>query len=283
MFVKREDGLGKVFLPFYIAAILPTALCAWASGLTGWVLLPVILGLFIGWTVAALLVYIIFVWFVSLTVDTSKPVPDDHPFYRKIVLSIIALLCRVGRVRLHIDGMENVPEGRFVLVGNHRSGYDPIVTVWALRKWDMGVITKPENLKIFIVRTIHQANYLAIDRDDPRKAIQTIRQAADLLKNDVVSIGVYPEGTRSRTGELLPFHNAVFKIPKQGGNVPIVVAAISGTERIMKNTPWRHTDVNLNLCEVIPPEEVAALSTKDLGEKVRAILEGALENKGFDL
>lgn len=276
MFVKREDGLGKVFLPYIIAAIIPTAWSVWATGLTGWVLLPVIVGLFIAWTVAALLVYIIFVWFVSLTVNPDVPVPDDHPFYRKIVLSIIGLLCRVGRVRLHIEGLENIPEGRFVLVGNHRSGFDPIVTVWGLRKWDMGVITKPENLKIFIVRTIHQANYLAIDREDPRKAVQTIRQAADLLKNDVVSIAVYPEGTRSRTGELLPFHNAVFKIPKQGGNVPIVVAAISGTEHIMKNTPWRHTDVKLNLCEVISSEEVAASSTKDLGERVRAILEREL-------
>ncbi len=276
MFCKREDGLGALFVPFYIAAILPTALCAHAAGLTGLALLGAVIGLFIAWSVGLLFVYIIFVWFVSLTVDLNKPVTEDRPFYRFIVLSIIGLLCRMGRVRIHVRGIGNIPEGRFLLVGNHRSNYDPIVTVWALRRWKMGFITKPENLKIPIVRTIHAANYLAIDRKDPRKAVATIRAAADLLKRDVVNIGVYPEGTRSKGKEMLPFHNAVFKIAQQG-RVPILVAAISGTENIHVNLPWRHTDVTLSLRAVIDAGEVAASSTRDLGDRVRAILEREAE------
>lgn len=275
MFCKRDDGLGAVFVPYMLAAVIPTVLCVRALPLTGLALAAAAAGLFLAWTLGALLVYIIFVWFVSLTVDLDKPVTEYHPFYRFIVMSIIALLCRVGRIRIHLKGEERIPPCRFLLVGNHRSGYDPIVTIWALRRRKMGFITKPENLKIPIVRTIHAANYLAIDREDPRKAVATIRAASDLLQRDVVDIGVYPEGTRSRTGDMLPFHNAVFKIAKQA-HTPILVAAVTGTDRIFKNLPWRHTDVTLSLCGLVDAEEVKASSTKDLGDRVRAILEAEL-------
>ena len=278
MFCKRDDGLGTVFVPYMLAALLPTVLCARATHLAGFGLIAAAVGLFLAWTVGALLIYIIFVWFVSLTVDLNKPVTEDHPFYRFIVLSIIGLLCRIGRIRIHLKGAENIPAGRFLLVGNHRSNYDPIVTVWALRRRKMGFITKPENLKIPIVRTIHAANYLSIDREDPRKAVATIRAAADLLRRDVVDIGVYPEGTRSKAKAMLPFHNAVFKIAQQA-QVPILVAAITGTEDISKNLPWHHTDVTLSLCGIIDAAEAKASSTKDLGDRVRAMLEAEMEDR----
>lgn len=278
MFRRRDDGLGPVFVPYMLAALFPTALCLRALPLTGFALLAASVGLFLAWTAGAVLVYIIFVWFVSLTVDLNKPVTEDKPFYRFIVMSVIALLCRVGRVCIHLHGAENIPDGRFLLVGNHRSNYDPIVTLWALRRRKLAFITKPENLKIPLVRTIHAANFLAIDREDPRKAVATIRAAADLLRRDVVDVGVYPEGTRSKSRTMLPFHNAVFKIAQQG-HVPIVTAAIAGTENISKNLPWHSTDVTISLCAAMDAEDVAKCSTKDLGDRVRAMLEDALRER----
>ena len=91
-------------------------------------------------------------------------------------------------------------------------------------------------------------------------------------------MGVYPEGTRSKSGEMLEFHNAVFKIAKKA-DVPIVTVCVTGTEKIGKNVPWRHTDVFLTLCPCIGREEVAASGTKELGAHVRALLEAAMEDK----
>ena len=259
------------------AAAIPSA---WATGLHGLALAAAFVGLFAAWTVGLTVVYILAIWVLGLTVDLNKPVPEDHPVYRWIVVTIIGLLCRVGRLRISLRGLDNLPEEPFLLVGNHRSGYDPIATVWALRRAgvDVAFITKPENMKIPLVPVIHLANFLVIDREDARKAVVTIRAAAELLKNHVVNVGVYPEGTRSKTGQMLPFHDAVFKIAQRGG-APIVVAAISGTEHIWDNLPWRRTDVTIDLCARIGAEEVKASTTRDLGEKVRAILDQALEGK----
>ena len=252
------------------------ALCAWALRPAGWAAVPAVAGLYLAWVLGLVVGWVLFVFLLSLTVDLKKPVTEDKPLSRWIVITIIGLLVRAGRLRITVKGWEDLPRGRFLLVGNHCSNYDPIATVWALRRRgvELAFITKPENMKLPLVRYIHRANFLVIDRDDARKAIVTIHAAADLLERDVVNVGVYPEGTRSKTGQLLPFHDAVFKIAKRAG-VPIVTAAVSGTERIKANAPWRPTDVTIDLLEPIGAEEVAASTTKQLGGRVRAMLEEA--------
>ena len=281
MFVKRNDGLDRVLLPFDIGALLLAALLTAKGGVRGLLAAPVFLGWWLCAFLGLLIVFYFTIWLISLTVDMKKPVPaDDHPVIRAIVVYVIGQLCRLGRVRIHCTGDEKLPEGRFLIVSNHRSAYDPIATVWALRKRPTAVITKPENHRIPIAGPlIYQANYLPIDREDPRAAMKTVHAAADLLKNDVVSVAVYPEGTRNRAPEtgLLPFHNGVFKIA-QKASVPLAVAVIEGTEAVMKNTPWRPTDVYLRICEVIPPEELTG-STAAVSERARAIMEAALAEK----
>ena len=273
MFQKREDGLWRAPWPFIGGAAVVCAVLGYIYHWGFWMFAAML----VCWTVTLLAAWLLFVWILSLTVDLSKPVLEDHPVCRRIVVQVIGLLCWVGRLRIHVKGWENLPEGRFLLVGNHRSSYDPIASVWALsrRKVNMAFITKPENMKIPLVRLIHKANYLVIDREDPRKAIVTINAAADLLARDVVNVGVYPEGTRSKGTQMLEFHNAVFKIAKKA-EVPIVAAAVTGTEDIHKNFPWHHTDVTLDLCACIGREEVAASSTKALGDRVRTLLQAAV-------
>ncbi len=254
-------------------ALLGAVVCTLACGVHGWVIVPTYAGFYAAWLLGLVVLWVVIVFCISLTVDLDKPVPEDHPVYRWLVITIIGLLCRVGRLRIHVEGWENVPQGRFLLVGNHRSNYDPIAAVWAMRQRgvDVAFITKPENMKIPLVRLIHKANYLVIDREDPRKAVVTIHAAADLLTNDVVNVGVYPEGTRSKGKAMLPFHNAVFKIAKRA-DVPVLVAATTGTEKIHGNAPWRCTDMTIRFCGLIGREEVAAASTKDLSQRTQELL-----------
>jgi len=110
---------------------------------------------------------------------------------------------------------------------------------------------------------------MAIDRESPRKAIATIGKAAKLLQKDEVSIGVYPEGTRSKTCELLPFHNGFFKIA-QKAEKPIVVLSITGTEKIARNLlKLKVSHVYLDVLQVIPNDEVKKMKTDRIGELVR--------------
>ena len=117
---------------------------------------------------------------------------------------------------------------------------------------------------------------MAIDRENPRNAILTIQKAARLLQNGEVCVGVYPEGTRSKTGVLLPFHNGVFKIAQKAG-VSVVVLHVSGTERIAKRTPFRATDVRIKVLDVITSQRVCGEKTDMIGAYVRRLMENETE------
>lgn len=282
MFNKRQDELGKVFLRFHIGAVVLAVISVIARKFTGWMIPAALVGGWIGWFVVLVLFYVLGLFAVSLTVNMKKPVEKNHPGYRKTVLYVLGLLCRVARLRIRLTGEEMLPEERFLLVSNHRSSYDPIATGWALRRHDMTFVTKPENLKIPIAGPmIYKANYLPINRADPRKAMATIQSAAGILSQDWASVGIYPEGTRSKNGEMLPFHNGVFKIA-QKANVPVVVVSIAGTENIHKNAPLRPTEVDIRICAVISAEEVKAGSGAALGGRVREILVRSLSGAPAD-
>lgn len=277
MFCKRNDGLGRVFLPFHIPAVILAVLCTLWSGVPGWAVPLMLIGSWLGWFIVLVAVYLLGVLLMSLTVNMKAPPPmENHPVYRRTVIFVIGLLCRFARVRIRFTGEEKLPQGRFLLVSNHRSNYDPITALWAMRARDIAFVTKPENLRIPLAGPmIYKANFLPIDREDPRRAMTTIQTAAELIKNDVVSIGVYPEGTRSKEGELLPFHNGVFKIAQKAA-VPVVVLSTEGTENIHKNFPLRHTDVTLRVCAVLPAGDVRESSTAALSAQVRGLLEREL-------
>lgn len=121
---------------------------------------------------------------------------------------------------------------------------------------------------------------MSIDREDPRKALPTINRAAKLLESGEVSISVYPEGTRSKSGKLLPFHNGVFKIAQKAG-APVAVIAISGTEKIAKNLlRFKSSHIHLNVVNVILASEVQNMKTNALGKLISEELEKELQHKG---
>ena len=220
---------------------------------------------------------LLFLTVCMLFVSPKKYYEKDSKFYRFLINLAAAVACWGGRLRLHITGKELLPtERRILYVGNHVSNYDPIITWHAFPKAKLSFISKASNFKIlYFGRYIRRCCFMDIDRENPRNAIVTINRAAELLKNQEVSVGVYPEGTRSKSTELLPFHNGVFKIA-QKANVDIAVVSLIGTENIHKNFPWRKTDVYVDVLEVIPADEIKGLKTEIIGSRVQALL---LENK----
>ena len=218
--------------------------------------------------------YILLLILCSLLVSTKREYDRYSKIYRWLLNSATAAVIKLLRIRVHISGMEKLPpEENILFVGNHISNFDPILSWYAFRRWKIAFVSKSENFKVpFFGRIIRKCCFMPIDRENPRKAISTINRAAKLLKKQEVSIGVYPEGTRSKSGELLPFHNGVFKIA-QKANAPIAVLSVNGTEHISKNIPLRKTDVYLDVLEVIPANEVAATKTEILGQRIREELE----------
>ena len=105
-----------------------------------------------------------------------------------------------------------------------------------------------------------------------REALKTILKCIQLLKEDQVSICAFPEGGIKEVGKLSHFRSGVFKIA-QKANVPIVVCTVRNTAKIIPNLlKLKHTDVYLNLVDVIPAESLKGRTTVDIAEQVYGMM-----------
>ncbi len=238
-------------------------------------MLKIALGI-LGGIVALFLLYVAVIAVAALCVDSQKLYTKDSAFYRFLLYSATWLCMHLLHIRVAVSGAEKLPKGRFLFVANHRSNFDPIVTWYALPHRDLAFISKPENFYIPLFgRIVRRCCFMPIDRENARAAVTTINAAADLLKTDAVSVAVYPEGTRSKTGVLLPFHDGVFKIA-QKAKVPIVVAVTEGTDRIAKTSLLRRKTVKLEILETLAVEDITACRSHVIGDRVRQTMLCAL-------
>ena len=226
---------------------------------------------FVGALLGLLLLHVLVLAAASLFVDKKNPNPRFFPFYRKLIILSVGPLLQAGRVRVDLIGAEKLPEGGFLLVGNHRSDFDPITAMYALRKRGLTFVTKKENGDIPVGgRIIIGSGCLSLDRSDDKQGLLVIRQAVRRIR-DGEAIGIYPEGTRSKTGELLPFRMGCFKAA-QWAKCPLVVLKTENSELVEKNFLRRKTNVRLTVKAVLSYDEIADMSTVQIGEKVRNIL-----------
>ncbi len=218
------------------------------------------------------------IYLASLTVDRDKPLEKQVPLCRAGTAQVLGLVCVYCGIRPRVLGLEKLPrDRRFFLVCNHRSGFDPCLMLYKLRGWNVSFIAKPAILNLPVIGRIgHAAGILAIDRENDRNALRTILQAADYMKRDLCSMAVYPEGTRTRSGEMLPFHPGSFKAAQRAG-VPLVISAIRGTEHTRQNVPFRRTKAVFEILEVLEPEQVKAMSTNELADYSRDRIAAWLE------
>lgn len=261
-----------VLLPFLIISLAADIIICASGDFRGWGLALMAVVIFVAAFAASLLVYVLAMGIISLFMRDKGDRMHVDRFARAGVIYTVGVINALCRVRIHTEGFEKIPEGRWLYVSNHRSAFDALTACWELRKYGAAFIMKPGIMKIPIAGALlKRACFLSIDRENDREALKTIIKATQLIKNDEVSIAVYPEGTRHVGEGMLPFRNGVFKIA-QRAKVPVVVASVKNSENVMRNFPWRHTDVYLKVCRVISPEEMEGLKTTDIGEEARKCL-----------
>jgi len=252
------------------------ALSAVSTGLTAavkpdfrvWWKLPLLAaGYFAGYQVLTIvLAYIGSEVFIDLEKKYDKP----DKFWEWLYYEFADLLCFYGRVRIHVSGEEKLPEdSRFLLVCNHRSYFDPLCKMVALRDKELLYISKDENFKIPVGgKLMHASGVLSLNRENNREALKTIKRAAGYIKNDLGSVVIYPSGTRSTADELLPFHAGSFKIAQKAG-VPVAVCALRNTDTVQHNFPFRHTDVYIDIIDLIEASFVKEQGTHATAERAQ--------------
>ena len=256
-----------------LAVLTETLMCLFCDILDGWkdFWIPIVmaLGIFIG----IIVVYILFLLVFSLFLNKNKPCDKPSKFCKFLVDHTVDSALKVLRVKVEVNGIEKIPtDRRFLLVSNHRSGLDPFVCVSQFMEYNIAYVSKPENFKIPIVgQFCNQCCYMTIDRENARNAMKTLHRATNLVKDDIVSVGIYPEGTRSKTGELLEFKDGVFYVAKKAP-CPVVVITVQNTENILKNFPFKGTKVKLDVLTVLEPESFETKSTHEISEEVRQMM-----------
>lgn len=115
----------------------------------------------------------------------------------------------------HIEGMENVPENQpLIIVANHQSLHDITTMIWFLRKTHPKFISKIELGKGIpsVSYNLRHGGSALIDRKDPKQALPAIKKVAELINKNNYAIVIFPEGTRSKTGEPKPFATSGMKM-----------------------------------------------------------------------
>ena len=250
------------------------------SSLTTWYKALLVLPIWLGFYLALIALFFLLLFLLSLTVNKKKEQVRINYFYRWLLNQTNALILILGKVKIKSSGLEKL-EGLppYLLVANHRSNFDPFIALKCCPKANLAYIAKPEIFEIPITGSVvHKCFFLSMDREDVRKGAETVKHAAWLLKEGVVSIGVYPEGTRSKTGELLPFRNGCFKIAKLA-EAPIVIARTTGTEQIAHRFARKSTIITFEILDVLSAEQVANLTTWDIGEYTRNKILGEVPEK----
>lgn len=156
-------------------------------------------------------------------------------FVYKLAQGWALVMIRCLRCKLAVSGRENIiRKGSACFVSNHVGIFD-IVLALALIGRPFGFIAKKELLRIPMLNIwILLLGGLFIDRNNPRKALNTIHTGIGRIKTGGAMI-IFPEGTRSKGQGLLPFRPGALKLAVQAAS-PIIPVAISGSYDVFEKT-----------------------------------------------
>ncbi|NIQ97256.1 MAG: 1-acyl-sn-glycerol-3-phosphate acyltransferase [Desulfuromonadales bacterium] len=223
--------------------------------------------LFLPWT--------LFVMITGLPLSFVSPdlLHNYGRFWAKICLLIAG-------VRMEIEGQENIPtEGAHIYMPNHQSAFDILVLFAGLPdqfRW----LAKQELFKIPLFGLcMRQCGYIPINRADRKKAVASMNKAAQRI-HDGTSVIIFPEGTRSADGQLLPFKKGGFILAMQA-QVPIIPVAIDGSCKVHRKRTWRVTPgtIRVTIFPPIPTADLSASERDALMEQVRQPISRALETQ----
>jgi 1-acyl-sn-glycerol-3-phosphate acyltransferase len=180
------------------------------------------------------------------------------------------VIARVNPWRIHISGGENLnPNQAYVIVGNHQSLAD--IPVISHLKLDTKWLAKAELFRLPLLGwMLRMAGDVPIDRSDRRKAAIAMLQCARYLRQRC-SVVLFPEGTRSPDGRVLPFHPGPFQLAIRE-QIPILPLVVEGSGAALPRNSWMFGgfhDIHLRILDAVSVDGWTIAQVPALRDAVR--------------
>ncbi len=206
------------------------------------------------------------VWLPLMAIAWVVTAPFDPPRYwtgllfRKLTV-VHARLNPLWTFRVAGTFPRN-PRNPYVVVSNHESFVD--ILLISQLPWEMKWLSKKEIFAIPVLSWLMRlAKDIPLDRRDSASAAAAMQQCATRLRQRV-SVMIFPEGTRSTTGALLPFKDGAFRLAIEA-QVPILPLAVSGAATALRTHDWRFGRATAEV-RVLEPISTAGLTLRDVAE-----------------
>jgi 1-acyl-sn-glycerol-3-phosphate acyltransferase len=177
-----------------------------------------------------------------------------HAWYDRVHRGWARALLRAAGVGVEVAGHENLTPGApQILVANHQSTFD-ILAMFAALPLSIRFIAKRELARIPVfAQAMRAAGHVFIDRGDRRGSVEAMRAAGERMREEGLSLGLFPEGTRSRTGILREFKKGSFVLAIET-RLPLVPVAVDGGWRLSRGGRLRPGRVRIRIGPPIPTE-----------------------------
>lgn len=227
------------------------------------------------WVITILLVLVGFVFVVLVFIVTAPFDPGRYAAGRAFRMLGVVQVKLNPFWHFSTSGVRITdPRHPYVAVANHES-YADIFLISHL-PWEMKWMSKDTIFRIPVMGwMMTMAGDIALTRGDRSSAIEALAACRDRLLRKV-SVMIFPEGTRSRGRDLLPFKDGAFRLAIEAG-VPILPIAVAGTRHAMAKGSFRFRPA-VARCHVLEPVSTTGLTLADVPElkaRVRTLIDDA--------
>ncbi|MDP7417172.1 MAG: lysophospholipid acyltransferase family protein [Desulfobacterales bacterium] len=233
-------------------------------------------------TVCIIVWAILVTFFWGIVIILASVIIHNENFIHNIAKIWAKSILFASRIRVTVTGYSNIDLGRsYIYMSNHQSNFD-IPVLLAYLDTQFRWLAKAELFKIPIFgSSMKRAGYISINRSNRRSAFESLKEAARKIRNGV-SVLIFPEGTRSRDGNIRAFKKGGFVLAVDSG-VPVVPIVIHGTWSIMSKKGIRIKPGNV-VIEILKPIETSDYTrkTKDdlMGQVSQAICRSFEKGRG---
>ncbi|MGS0971883.1 MAG: lysophospholipid acyltransferase family protein [Candidatus Izemoplasmataceae bacterium] len=214
--------------------------------------------------------------FMKVSAVFRKNKPIDNKFNHHIANSLLLLAQKLLRVKIIVSGRENIPKKPFVLVANHQENYDVIVLKPIFKDLPLDFIAKEAVFNIPIIgEWIKILGNIPITKEADRAAAEAIIKGIRLYKKGM-PVGIFPEGRRSFSNEMIPFKAGAFKLAMKP-KADLLILTQYNVSNTFKGWPFKKQKIHVHIHPIMPYESYKEKNSQELSDDVRKIIQAQLD------